>query len=125
MCYGKLQIVVLITKHINMNKSIDDKIAHQPLKLPLLCCCRNHSPQIYFLNSGPLLIVLPVLIVKLLSLLGISSFHFTLKIGCQLVYLFLVQFRFESWMSGLLVEEKENLCSSELPFRRKNQSSCG
>ena len=36
MCYGKSQIVVLITKHINMNKSIYDKIAHQQLKLPLL-----------------------------------------------------------------------------------------
>ena len=35
-CYGKSQIVVLITKHINMNKSIHDKIAHQQLKLPLL-----------------------------------------------------------------------------------------
>ena len=38
MCYGKSQIVVLITKHININKSIHDKIAHQQLKkrLPLL-----------------------------------------------------------------------------------------
>ena len=36
MCYGKSQIVVLINKHINMNKSIYDKIAHQQLKLPLL-----------------------------------------------------------------------------------------
>ena len=36
MCYGKSQIAVLITKHINMNKSIYDKIAHQQLKLPLL-----------------------------------------------------------------------------------------
>ena len=36
MCYGKSQIVVLITKHINMNKSIHDKIAHQQLRLSLL-----------------------------------------------------------------------------------------
>ena len=36
MCYGKSQIVVLITKHINMNKSIHDNIAHQQLKIPLL-----------------------------------------------------------------------------------------
>ena len=35
-CYGKSQIAILITKHINMNKSIYDKIAHQQLKLPLL-----------------------------------------------------------------------------------------
>ena len=31
MCYGKTKIVVLTTKHINMNKSIHDKIAHQQL----------------------------------------------------------------------------------------------
>ena len=37
MCYGKSQIAILITKHINMNKSIHDKIAHQQLKKkPLL-----------------------------------------------------------------------------------------
>ena len=36
MCYGKSQIAILITKHINMNKSIHDKIAHQQLKLTLL-----------------------------------------------------------------------------------------
>ena len=36
MCYGKSQIAVLITKHINMNKSIHEKIAHQQIKLPLL-----------------------------------------------------------------------------------------
>ena len=36
MCYGKSQIAILITKHINMNKSIHDKIAHQQLKTPLL-----------------------------------------------------------------------------------------
>ena len=36
MCYGKSQIAVLVTKHINMNKSIHDKIAHQQLKIPLL-----------------------------------------------------------------------------------------
>ena len=36
MCYGKSQIAVLITKHINMNKSIHNKIAHQQLKIPLL-----------------------------------------------------------------------------------------
>ena len=35
-CYGKSQIVVLITQHINMNKSIHDKIAHQQLRLSLL-----------------------------------------------------------------------------------------
>ena len=35
-CYGKLQIAVLITKHINMNKSIHDNIAHQQLRLLLL-----------------------------------------------------------------------------------------
>ena len=36
MCYGKSQIAILITKHININKRIHDKIAHQQLKLPLL-----------------------------------------------------------------------------------------
>ena len=36
MCYGKSQIAALITRHINMNKSIHDKIAHQQLTLPLL-----------------------------------------------------------------------------------------
>ena len=35
-CYGKSQIAVLTTKHINMNKSIHDKIAHQQLRLSLL-----------------------------------------------------------------------------------------
>ena len=35
-CYNKSQIVVPRTKHINMNKSVHDKIAHQQLKLPLL-----------------------------------------------------------------------------------------
>ena len=34
-CYGKSQIAVIITKPINMNKSIHDKIAHQQLKIPL------------------------------------------------------------------------------------------
>ena len=36
MCYGKSKIVFLITKRINMNKIIHDKIAHQQLKTPLL-----------------------------------------------------------------------------------------
>ena len=36
MCYGKSQIAALMTKHINMNESIHDKIAHQQLKIPLL-----------------------------------------------------------------------------------------
>ena len=36
MCYGKSQIAALLTKHINMNKSIHDKIAYQQLKTPLL-----------------------------------------------------------------------------------------
>ena len=35
-CYSKSQITVPRTKHINMNKSVHDKIAHQQLKLPLL-----------------------------------------------------------------------------------------
>ena len=35
-CYGKSQLVVPRTKHINMNKSIHDKIAHQQLRLSLL-----------------------------------------------------------------------------------------
>ena len=43
MCYGKSQIAVLITTHINMNKSIHDKIAHQQLKLPLLIVERHHK----------------------------------------------------------------------------------
>ena len=42
MCYGKSQIAFLITKHINMNKSIYDKIAHQQLKLPLLMVEKRH-----------------------------------------------------------------------------------
>ena len=32
----KSQIAIPGTKHINMNKSIHDKIAHQQLKLPLI-----------------------------------------------------------------------------------------
>ena len=36
MCYGKSQIAILITKHIKMNKSIHDNIAHEQLKIPLL-----------------------------------------------------------------------------------------
>ena len=43
MCYGKSQIVVLITKHINMNKSIHDKIAHQQLKDPITHGGRHHK----------------------------------------------------------------------------------
>ena len=43
MCYGKSQIAVLITKHINMNKSIYDKIAHQQLKLPLVIVEKHHK----------------------------------------------------------------------------------
>ena len=43
MCYGKSQIAILITKHINMNKSIYDKIAHQQLKLPLLIVEKHHK----------------------------------------------------------------------------------
>ena len=52
MCYGKLQIAVLITKHINMNKSMHDKIAHQQLRLSLLIVekdiikvLKNHSDK--------------------------------------------------------------------------------
>ena len=33
--YGKSQIATPRTKHINMNKSIHDKIAHQQLKNPI------------------------------------------------------------------------------------------
>ena len=46
--YGQSQIVVLITKHINMNESIHDKIAHHQLKIPLLIvenitkCTKEH-----------------------------------------------------------------------------------
>ena len=43
MCYGKSQIVVLTTKHINMKKSIPDKIAHQQLKLPLFIVEKHHK----------------------------------------------------------------------------------
>ena len=43
MCYGKSQIVVLITKHINMNKSVYDKIAHQRSKFPLLIVEKHHQ----------------------------------------------------------------------------------
>ena len=35
MCYGKSQIAALMTKHININESIHDKIAHQQLIIPL------------------------------------------------------------------------------------------
>ena len=42
MCYGKSQIAVLITKHINMKKSIYDKITHQQLKIPLLIVEKKH-----------------------------------------------------------------------------------
>ena len=43
MCYGKSQIAALLTKHINMNKNIHDKIAHQQLKLPLLIVEKHHK----------------------------------------------------------------------------------
>ena len=43
MCYGKSQIDVLITKHINMNKSMYDKIAHQQFKLSLLIVEKYHE----------------------------------------------------------------------------------
>ena len=36
MCYGKSQLAALLTKHININQNIHDKIAHQQLKIPLL-----------------------------------------------------------------------------------------
>ena len=34
-CYGKLQTAALITKHLNISKSIREKIAHQQLKHPI------------------------------------------------------------------------------------------
>ena len=49
MCYGKSQLTALLTKHINMNKNMHDKIAHQQLKTPLLMveditkCTKEHS----------------------------------------------------------------------------------
>ena len=42
MCYGKSQIAVLITKHINMNKIIYDKIAHQQLKNSITRSGKRH-----------------------------------------------------------------------------------
>ena len=42
-CYAKSQVAVLITKHVNMNKSIHDKIAHQQLKLLLLIVEKRHK----------------------------------------------------------------------------------
>ena len=42
-CYGKSQIAVLITKHINMKTSTYDKIAHQQLKIPLLIVEKRHK----------------------------------------------------------------------------------
>ena len=42
MCYRKSQIVVIITKSINMNKSIHDKIAHQQLKIPFTHSGKRH-----------------------------------------------------------------------------------
>ena len=36
MCCGKSQIAALMTKHINMNESVHDKISHHQLKIPLL-----------------------------------------------------------------------------------------
>ena len=43
MCYGKLQIAALLTKHINMNKNIHDKIAHQQLKYPITHSGKHHK----------------------------------------------------------------------------------
>ena len=43
MCYGKSQIAALMTKHINMNESIHDKIAHQQLKNPITHSRRHHK----------------------------------------------------------------------------------
>ena len=42
-CYGKSQIAILITKHINRSKSIHDKIAHQQLNIPLLIVEVQHK----------------------------------------------------------------------------------
>ena len=42
MCYGKSHIAVPITKHINMNKSIYDKIAHQQLKNSITHSGKRH-----------------------------------------------------------------------------------
>ena len=55
MCYGKSQIVVLITKHINMNKSIYDKISHQQLKNPITHSGKHHKGTEEHLdkNIGP------------------------------------------------------------------------
>ena len=43
MCYGKSQIAVLRTKHINMKKNMYDKIAHQQFKLSLLIVEKHHE----------------------------------------------------------------------------------
>ena len=43
MCYGKSQIAAFITKHINMNKSIHDKIAHKQLKIPITNSGKHHK----------------------------------------------------------------------------------
>ena len=57
MCYGKSQIAVLMTKHINMNEIIHDKIAHHQLKTPLLTVesiteyTREHSDKNIGLES--------------------------------------------------------------------------
>ena len=66
------------------------------------------SPQIYFYLKfwAPPHHFLLGLIVKFLSLLGVSYFHFTLKMDV-IRFTCLVQFWFESWMFGLLVEKKK------------------
>ena len=49
-------------------------------KLPVVAAATVLPKFIFYLNSGPLLIVLPDLIIKLLNLLGVSSFRLTLKL---------------------------------------------
>ena len=78
------------------------------------------SLNLLYLNSGPLLIAFAWFGRETLEpLRHFSSFSFTLKNGCQLVYLCLVQFRFESWMSGFLVEEKENFVLQSFLFEER------
>ena len=84
------------------------------------------SPNLLlFKILGPSSSSLLGLIVKFLSLLGVSYFRFTLKMDVSRFMYALVSFGLSR---GCLVywskKKRENLCSSELPFRRKNEPSC-
>ena len=81
------------------------------------------SLNLLYLNFGPLLIVLLGLVVKLLSLSGVFLLVLLWKwmsaglfMPCS-VSVWVMDVWFSAWRKG-------KFCSSELPFRRKNEPRC-